>query len=274
MKKESKKILYLDCGMGAAGDMLAAALYELLDDIDRQHFMDTMDALAPESVSVTMRPETKCGILGTHFDVLINGEEEASHDYSGEDHDHEHAHAHAHTHAHSHDHAHHSMADVEAIIRGFAGISGEVRESILEVYGVIAEAESSVHGTEVSEVHFHEVGMMDAIIDVTAVCVLMDMLGADSIIASPVRTGKGYVKCAHGILPVPAPATALLLTGIPTYAGDLDGEMCTPTGAALLRHFVSEFAEQPVMTTERIGYGMGTKSFAICNCVRAMLGTA
>lgn len=282
------KRLYLDCGMGAAGDMLTAALYELLDDADKQKFLDTMNSIMPESVAVSVRPETKCGITGTHFDVVINGEEEHSIDYHGHEHehahDHEHTHEHEHTHSHehthdhehehthehTHDHIHRSMAEVEAIINGFSGISEAVRDNIFEVYKVIAAAESAAHGVDVSEVHFHEVGMLDAIADVTAVCLLMDMLAPDEVYASPVRVGAGYVKCAHGILPVPAPATANIIQGIPTFAGDIESEMCTPTGAALLKHFVREFGEQPEMSAYKTGYGMGTKDFGSCNCVRAL----
>ena len=275
------KQLYLDCNMGAAGDMLAASLYELLDDEGRKSFMEIMNSLAPEGTEVSVRPETKCGILGSHFDVVINGEEEHSHDhhdhdyYNSHDHEHIHDHGHVHTHEHmhhQHGHVHHSMADVKDIIDGFNGISDAVKSSIKEVYEVVAAAESEVHGTTVSEIHFHEVGMMDAIIDVTAVCLLMDMLGPDKVTASPVRVGFGHMRCAHGILPVPAPATANILRGIPTYAGRIEAELCTPTGAALLRHFASEFCDQPLMTVERIGYGMGTKNFEVCNCVRALFG--
>ena len=298
------KRLFLDCGMGAAGDMLSAALFELLDDEEKQTFLDTMKALAPEGVSISIRPEIKCGLLGSHFDVVINGEEEQSLDYhehthgehvhthehthDGYTHTHEHTHGeHVHTHEHNHSghshehalthhgnghaHAHHSMADVENIVNGFDVLSEDVRKSIMDVYRLIAEAESAVHGIEVSEMHFHEVGMMDAIIDVTAACLLMDMLRPDQVYASPVRVGKGHVKCAHGILPVPAPATARLLLGVPVYSGNIEAELCTPTGAALLRHFVSEFGDQPVMTVRRIGYGMGTKDFEVCNCVRALI---
>ena len=304
------KRLFLDCGMGAAGDMLSAALFELLVDEEKQTFLDTMKALAPEGVSISIRPEIKCGLLGSHFDVVINGEEEQSLDYHESAHAHEHTHGeHVHTHEHTHDgyththehthgehvhthehnhsghshehalthhgnghaHAHHSMADVENIINGFDVLSEDVRKSIMDVYRLIAEAESAVHGVEVSEMHFHEVGMMDAIIDVTAACLLMDMLRPDQVYASPVRVGKGHVKCAHGILPVPAPATARLLLGVPVYSGNIEAELCTPTGAALLRHFVSEFGDQPVMTVRRIGYGMGTKDFEVCNCVRALM---
>ena len=136
----------------------------------------------------------------------------------------------------------------------------------------IAEAESHIHGVPVTEIHFHEVGSMDAIADVTAVCALMEKLGVEKVIASPVHVGSGHVHCAHGIMPVPAPATAYILKEIPMYGGEIKGELCTPTGAALLKHFVDTFGDMPVMKTEKVGYGMGKKDFPIANCVRAMLG--
>ena len=147
-----------------------------------------------------------------------------------------------------------------------------MKADALAVYSLIAEAESKVHGRPVSEIHFHEVGTMDAVADVVGVCLLMEMISPDQVLASPVHTGSGHVHCAHGILPVPAPATALILQGIPTYGGQVKGELCTPTGAALLKHFVSRFGDRPVMTVEAIGYGMGKKDFEQANCVRAFLG--
>ena len=140
------------------------------------------------------------------------------------------------------------------------------------VYGLIADAESKVHGKPVDQIHFHEVGTLDAVADVVGVCLLMDMLAPERIVASPVHVGSGHVHCAHGILPVPAPATALILTGVPTYGGQVRGELCTPTGAALLKHFVSRFGDRPVMAASAIGYGMGKKDFERANCVRAFLG--
>ena len=142
----------------------------------------------------------------------------------------------------------------------------------LSVYQSIAQAESKAHGKPVEEIHFHEVGAMDAVADVVGVCMLMDRLKADQVCASPVHVGSGHVHCAHGILPVPAPATADLLRGIPSYGGEIQGELCTPTGAALLRQFVTKFGPMPQMAVEKIGYGMGSKEFPMANCVRAMLG--
>ena len=153
-------------------------------------------------------------------------------------------------------------------------LSDKVKQDVLSVYRLIAEAEAKAHDKPVEEVHFHEVGALDAIADITGVCLLMEKLAPDRVTASPVHVGSGQVRCAHGILPVPAPATATILKGIPTYGGQIRGELCTPTGAALLRHFVGGFTGMPVMTVSRIGYGMGTKDFAVANCVRAFMGTS
>ena len=288
------KVLYLDLGMGAAGDMLAAALYELLGEEEKKTFWEKMGALGIPGVSVEAEKSVKCGIVGTHMRVTVNGAEEESHDHPHDhdqehhhdhdhehhhdhdhDHDHDHGHEHHHDHGegqdHGHPHEHHGMTEISAILEGLP-LSEKVRQDAKEVYARIADAESRVHGRPVEEIHFHEVGSMDAVADVTAVCLLMEMIGAEKVLASPVHVGSGTVRCAHGILPVPAPATALLLENIPVYSGSVRGELCTPTGAALLRKFVSSFGNMPVMRVEKIGYGMGKKDFEIANCVRAMLG--
>ena len=147
-----------------------------------------------------------------------------------------------------------------------------MKKDVLAVYGLIAEAESKAHGMPITDIHFHEVGTMDAVADVTAVCMLMEELHPEQVIVSPIHVGSGQVRCAHGILPVPAPATAHILQGCPTYGGQIRGELCTPTGAALLKYFATSFGSMPVMRTERIGYGMGKKDFEMANCVRVMLG--
>ena len=250
------KTLYLDCGMGAAGDMLTAALSELFPDPDT--LIRELNGIGIPHVVYERETVQKCGINGTHITVRVDGDTENEH--------------HRH-HADEHHHAHHSLADIEAVIRALR-VSEAVQNSALNVYRLIAEAESRVHGCPVTDVHFHEVGTFDAIADVTAVCLLMERLAPERVIASPVRVGSGTVRCAHGVLPVPAPATAYLLMGIPCYGGEISGELCTPTGAALLKYFVGSFGPMPVMRTERIGYGMGTKDFPWANCVRAMFGDA
>lgn len=333
------KTLYFDCGMGAAGDMLMASLYEICPD--KAGFLKTMNEMGVPGLSVEAEPAVKCGITGTHMKVTIHGEEEESVDVDLQEHVHDHAehhehannhhehchdheaagnhhhheteahhhemaadmadntHIHAYDHDHQPDHDHHdehdfhhththeethteehsghphhhhtSMAGISHIIEHL-NLPDEVKKDVVAVYHLIAEAESHVHGKTVEEIHFHEVGTADAIADIAGVCLLMHMIAPQKVIASPIHVGSGNVRCAHGILPVPAPATAFILQGLPIYSGVIKGELCTPTGAALLKHFVTEFKEMPVMRTLAIGYGMGKKDFERANCVRVLLG--
>lgn len=267
------RTLYLDCGMGAAGDMLTAALLELLPDPDA--FVSELNALGIPGVQIEKEAAVKCGITGTHVTVTVNGEEEESLDFPEHPHEHEHDHDHVHRHEHEHDgehpHPHSGMQEIEHVVGGLK-LPEKVRADVMAVYSLIAEAESSAHGVPVTEIHFHEVGTMDAVADITAVCLLMDKLAPRQVIVSPVHVGSGHVRCTHGILPVPAPATAHILRDAPIYGGGVKGELCTPTGAALLKHFATRFGEMPVMRTRAIGYGMGKKDFEAANCVRALLG--
>ena len=257
------KVIYLDCSMGAAGDMLMAALYELLED--KQAFLDMMRSLGLPGIEISAEPAVKCGITGTHMKVLVHGSEEL-------DALHDHLHEHAHEHSHDHEHHHHTdLHEIEHLL-SHLDLPQTVRDDALAVYHRIAEAESKVHGRPVDQIHFHEVGTLDALADVVGVCLLMHLLAPEKVYASSVHVGCGQVKCAHGILPVPAPATTLLLSGVPIYGGAIQGELCTPTGAALLTHFVTKFGELPAMRLLKSGYGMGTKDFPAANCVRAMLG--
>ena len=268
------KTLYIDCAMGAAGDMLTAALLELLPDQDG--FLDELNHIGLHGVTIKREPSVKCGITGTHISVSVNGaeEDEHLHDHNHDHHHHDHHHHHEHDHGHEHHHHHHEHSGMHEIEhRVFhLNLPEKVRQDVLAVYGLIAEAESHAHGVPVSEIHFHEVGTMDALADITAVCLLMHKLNVGKVVASPVHVGSGQVKCAHGILPVPAPATAHILRDVPIYGGEIRGELCTPTGAALLKHFVSAFGPMPPMTVSTIGYGMGKKDFPAANCVRVMLG--
>ncbi len=310
------KTLYLDCAMGAAGNMLTAALLELLPNPDA--FIEQMNALGLPGVLIKRKRSVKCGIEGTFVSVTVDGIEEESLDYNdqyehGHDHDHhdhhsqhehshspdydhnhthshehshspnhdhhhvhsqEHSHSpdHDHNHTHSHEHTHSGLHDIEHIVRDHLPLSDKIKDDVMAVYGLIAEAESHVHGVPVADIHFHEVGTMDAVADITAVCLLMDKLAPDEVVVSPVHVGSGQVKCAHGILPVPAPATAYILRDVPIYGGSIRGELCTPTGAALLKYFADRFGPIPIMKIKAIGYGMGTKDFPAVNCVRALLG--
>ena len=269
------KTLYIECNMGAAGDMLLASLAELTGDV--KACGEKLNSLGIPDVTYDFEKSVKCGIEGTHARVTALGVEEDEygehhHEHSHEHDHHEHTHEeHVHTHEHEHHHHHTHMSDIENIINGL-NVSDKVKSDALAVYALIAEAESRAHGKPVTEIHFHEVGTMDAVADIVGVCVLMEQIGADRIVASPLATGFGQVRCAHGILPVPAPATASIIEGIPTYSGNVEGELLTPTGAALLKHFAGSFGPRPAMAISKTGYGMGKKDFEKANMLRTFLG--
>ncbi len=295
------KALYIDCGMGAAGDMLTAALLELLPEPEK--FVERLNSLGIPGVEYRAAPCVKCGIKGTRIEVSVYGEEECAeeqahrHEHACEEtrgHTHEHGSCGGHEHCyddgtarcegHIHDgtrehghacggrHHHAGMADIEAVFARL-DMPDEAKADALAVYRIIAGAESAVHGVPVTQIHFHEVGAMDAVADVAAVSLLMYELAPARVTVSPVHVGSGTVRCAHGVLPVPAPATARILEGVPIYGGEVRGELCTPTGAALLKHFASDFGPMPLMRLEKTGYGMGKKDFGDCaNCVRVMMG--
>ena len=304
------KTLFFECNMGAAGDMLMAALLELHEN--PEEFLHKLNHVGIKGVKVSAEPSVKCGITGTHVRVTVNGEEEVSQDihahnheydhghkhshdhHHGHEHDnehkhnhdhahshhhhHEHDHSHGHEHNHDHDHkpgthhSHNSYDDIKHLISHLE-ISDIVKHNALEVYKLIADAESRAHGVPITQVHFHEVGELDALADIIGVCMLIEHLSPDKIVSSPINVGSGHVKCSHGILPVPAPATATILKGTPFYSDQIvKGELCTPTGAAILKHFACEFSNMPVLTVSGIGYGMGTKDFVKANCVRIFIG--
>jgi len=283
------KTLYFECNMGAAGDMIMASLLELHND--PQGFLGKLNSIGIPGVNVTAIPSMKNGITGTNVKVTIHGTEENEDIHThgnGHDNQHghgEHIHPHEHDHSHDHDshthdddhsndthrHSHGSYQDIAHLV-GHLNVSDDVEKHTLGVYKLIAEAESHAHGVEVNQIHFHEVGEMDAVTDIVGVCMLMEELSPDLILASPVHVGSGQVRCAHGILPVPAPATAYILRDVPIYGGNIKGELCTPTGAAILKYFASEFGAMPVMKVSKIGYGMGKKDFSNINCIRAFIG--
>ena len=303
-----KKILYLECKTGAAGDMLMGALYSLLTEEQKVLFLEKLNAIS-EEVCVIPQEICKQGIGGIHMKVAINGSEEGTeahhhHEHNhheeehGHTHDHEHhheheyaeehvhtheemhihsheeGHTHDHDHAHSHAHGHHSHTSVAAILEQISKLdmSDAVKRDAEEIYRNIAAAESKVHRTDMEQIHFHEVGSLDALIDVVGSCLALELLGVDEVQASPVCVGNGTVRCAHGILPVPAPATAEIIKGMPVYCSSFDGELLTPTGAAILKYFVETYTKEMHMEIEEIGYGFGTKDFAQLSCVRAFLG--
>ncbi len=256
------KTLYIECKMGAAGDMLMAALYELLTETGKKEFLDTMNGLFGGDITLSPEKGTRCSISGTlmHVETSCGAElSDGSHSPSGR------------LHSPKDAHAHYSYPMLLEKIKTLA-IPDSVKKNASGIYRLLGEAEARVHGCALEQIHFHEVGSLDAVADVVGNCLLFAMLHADVVCASPIHVGNGTVRCAHGILPVPAPATAELLKGIPYYCGDICAELCTPTGAAILKYFSSEFIPMPVMTTEAVGTGLGAKEFPAANCVRVFYG--
>lgn len=240
--------LFIDATRGLAGDMLGAALLELF--ADPSAMVEKLNAIGILGICYRLEKATSYAIAGSHLHVEYMGEEEAR--------------------AHS-GHHHRTLGDIDGIIDGLE-LSAALKEQVRAVYRSIAEAEAKVHGTEVELVHFHELGAMDAVADITAACFLVDALDVGRITVSPVCTGFGSVCAAHGVMPVPAPATARLLEGVPCYSGQIEGELCTPTGAALIHHLADAFGQAPAMTPLAVGYGLGHKDFGQLSCVRTMLG--
>ena len=269
-----KKTLYLNCGMGAAGDMLTAALFELLTKEQKEEALKKLEELKIPGVSFVPERSEKCGIVGTHMSVVINGKEESEDTLCGKPasdvnaSDASAAQSQSDTEQSSDAANHDTASDAKKSLN----LPPVIKEHFREVYKIIGKAESKAHGVPVKQIHFHEVGEIDAVADISAVCLLMDMLSPDQVIASPVNVGWGHVRCAHGIMPVPTPATANILKDVPIYNNMIKGELCTPPRAALLKHFVNEFGPMPQMKVKRIGYGMGKKDFEAANCVVAMLG--
>ena len=236
--------------MGASGDMLMAALYEALPD--KGAFRKKMEQLKLPGVTLEYTESKKCGITGTRIIVKVGGAEEKCDD------------------EHHHHHDEYGYKEILDLIREM-DLPDKVKDDALGVYRIIGEAEAKVHGVPVEKVHLHEIGALDAVTDIVGCSLLVEMLGVKTIFASPVHLGSGHVRCDHGILPVPAPATAEILKGVPVYGGGIEGELCTPTGAALLKRFVTHFCEMPPMKVAGIGYGMGAKDFPAANCLRAFL---
>jgi len=237
------KIAYFDCFAGAGGDMILGALMDA--GVEAEYLKAELAKLHLSHFDLRKEESVKKGIRGTQAIVIVDEEH------------------------HSHHHRH--LSDIRDIIEK-SGLKESVRRKSMEIFMRLAQAEAKVHGIDIEDVHFHEVGAMDAIIDVTGSVAGLDALGIEKIFCSPLHVGSGTVKCAHGILPVPAPATAELIKGIPVYSTGVRGELLTPTAAAILTTLCSEFGHIPAMTIERIGYGAGTSDPAIPNLLRLCIG--
>ena len=349
------RTLYFECQMGAAGDMLMSALYELLEKEQQKEFISKMEQIKIGKVQLIPNRKKQCGIIGTQMQVIVDGKEEDGYHNKTmqvEEHFHQngnpmdiHSHIHNHIETHSHNHIHnvvsyngkvynhienglngqmnsitnhesvhnnhlhdsnhvvhrhtihqngnveyhsheymqhgkchthhhHSHMGYEEVVSiiDTLDFSENVKKHSKAIYRLIGEAEAKVHETTIEHIHFHEVGTKDAIVDVIGCVYLLELLDIDEILCSQIAVGSGTVTCAHGILPVPAPATVEILKGIPIYSGNIKSELCTPTGASILKHYGKTFGEMPTINIEKIGYGFGKKEFESINCVRVFLG--
>lgn len=272
------KSLFLDCGYGISGDMFLSALCGLGVDIDDIH--DALRQVIPEEFDLSIEQVNQHGITANHLKLhfhdeslnnIDSGVHYHTHGHTHEhEHEHEHAHAHAHTHAHGHTHSHAHYAAIKANIEN-SGLSDSVKKLSLQLFETIAQAESKIHGIPVSDIAFHEVGAVDSLVDIIGGCVALDRLGVDEIVATPVATGTGKVMVAHGLYPVPAPATLEILQGVPLQDFDIASELTTPTGAAIIKTFATSFANNLHGTVLKTSYGAGTKQFDHPNVLRAVL---
>jgi pyridinium-3,5-bisthiocarboxylic acid mononucleotide nickel chelatase len=259
-------ILYYDCFAGISGDMHLGAMVDC--GVPEDHLRRELARLGLHGWSLRFTRDSRMGISGTRADV----------DVEGAPHAHGHEHGHDHDHSldgadHGHEHAHRSWADIRALISG-SGLSEPVTARALGIFRKLAEAEASVHGTAVDDVRFHEVGAVDSIVDIVGAAVCLEYLKPDRVLCSTVELGSGFVRCQHGLLPVPAPATALLLTGVPVRSGAVPFEMTTPTGAAILAASVHAFTDDKRFTIRRTAYGVGHRDTEIPNVLRVFLAEA
>ena len=249
------KTLYLDCFSGISGDMTLGALIDC--GADQKELIRQLSLLpCADEFALDVQKSARFGITGTDVSVRLT---ECEHE----------------GHHHHHDHAHRVGYTAISELIGKSGLSDAVKQKALSIFSCIAKAEAQVHGTTVEEVHFHEVGAVDAMVDICGACIALEILGVESIICSPVNLGGGSVKCAHGILPVPAPATALILRDVPAYGDDPRcGELTTPTGAAIVKTLCASFGALPPMRMSAVGYGLGKRDTGAVNALRVLLGEA
>ena len=275
------KVLYYDCFCGISGDMNLAALLDL--GVDEDYLRRELSKLNLDAeYELQIKKDTKNGISGTRVDVVLKS---VMHDHDHKhEHQHENDHEHVQEHHHHHEpismeadnghmhHAHRNFKDIENIIVN-SMLSDQVKKLSLDIFMKVAEAEAKVHGKPLYEVHFHEVGAVDSIVDIVGAAVCLDYLNVDKIMASSVQVGGGFVKCAHGIIPIPAPATVEILKNIPMKSGIVQFETTTPTGAAILAANVGVFTDHMDFSVEKIGYGIGHRDLEIPNVLRVYIGS-
>ena len=262
-----EKILYFDCSAGISGDMTLGALLDL--GADKKVFLAELEKLHLEGYEIAFETTQRNAITATHVNVILTGQEQ--------DHDHTHEHDHEHTHDHSHDHGHghfhRSFRDIRQMIQN-SELSKEVKDLSLRIFTRVARAEAKVHHRDMEEVQFHEVGAVDSIVDIVGSAILITMLKPDRICASVVQDGHGFVHCQHGMLSVPVPAVCEIFAESDAMIRqiDVDTELVTPTGAAIISELADSFGTMPVMTIDKMGWGAGTKILKIPNLLKVTLG--
>lgn len=269
------KMLYIDCFSGISGDMMIGALLDAGGDFtELEKSLQALDLRDEYELSV--EKVNKNGITSTKFDVKLLNEShahDASHHHVEHSHHHDHNHEHEDHSHHHHDHHHHrSYTDIVNLIET-TDLSDQVKDMSLDLFQKIGEAEGKIHGVALENVHFHEVGAVDSIIDIVGTAILLEQMQIDVIVSSPVPTGSGHIHIDHGVYPVPAPATLDILKGVPLAESELKAELTTPTGAAFAAVLAEEYSDFPAMTVSDIGYGAGTKSFPNHpNVLRVIIG--
>lgn len=304
--KETGKILYLDCSSGLSGDMFVGAMLDL--GVDPQMLEQTLHTLPLDGYSIRISRVMKSALNVCDFDVILDGpengldhdmkylyghEQKAAHASSSEQeheqehahdhqhaHDHDHAHnhepgydhAHDHVHGHTHPHVHRNLQDITDILKGGA-LSAHALELALRVFTIVAQAEAHVHGKTIDEVHFHEVGAVDSIVDIAAAAICLDELKIDRVVLTHLTDGTGTVRCQHGILPIPVPAVAQIASAhaLPMHIAPIRGELVTPTGAALAAAIRTDHHLPEQFEIRKIGMGAGKRDYETAGFLRAML---
>ena len=272
------KILYYDCFAGISGDMNLGALCDL--GVPAEYIISELKKLNLEGYGLEFVSSLKMGISGTKAIVSLENEYNQINDHHQEQnaHTHKHAHDEKHKHEHNHEHehsqtshGHRNLYDIKEIIIE-SSLNDFVKEKSFQIFEEIAVAESKIHAKPVKEIHFHEVGAIDSIVDIVGAAICIDYLKPEKILCSTIELGGGFVHCAHGIFPVPAPATSEILKNIPVRIGTVNKETTTPTGAAILKVFANEFVDLIDFSIEKIAYGIGHRDFEIPNVLRVYFG--
>lgn len=266
------KILYIDCVSGISGDMTIGAFLDL--GVDPEYLKRELSKLHVHGYQLAVSRKTMGGISGTDFDVVLH-QNELGHEHGGQNHHPISEREQDHTHDHDHTHPEHSTwGQIKGLIEE-SSLKDEVKSLAIRIFLRVAQAEAKVHGVTLEDVHFHEVGAVDSIVDIVGTAICFEAIKPDRVIISPMNTGSGTVRCSHGILPVPAPATSEILANgkAEIYSNGIMGELVTPTGAAIAVEIATRFGNLPAMQIEKTGYGTGKKDFGIPNVLRMILGS-